>query len=109
MAEQNNAAMREALETAKYLLENLRRVSDYAVRDAIFKIDAALSEPPRNCDVGTPEEQQNRFREFCRLHNSRGECGIGRSEAACPAFHGWRNPDCSLWWAQMPYKEGEVQ
>ena len=63
--------------------------------------------PIRNCDVGTAEEQQNRFREFCRRYESKGECGIGRSKAACPAFHGCRNPDCSLWWAQMPYTEGE--
>lgn len=40
-------------------------------------------------------------------YESEGECGIGRSEAACPAFQGGRNPDCSLWFALMPY-ESEV-
>lgn len=75
--------------------------------DAVFAGRAALAASPRNCDVGTAEEQQNRFREFCRRYESKGECGIGRSKAACPAFHGCRNPDCSLWWAQMAYTEGE--
>ena len=27
---------------------------------------ATLSAPPRNCDVGTPEEQSKRHREWCR-------------------------------------------
>lgn len=61
---------------------------------------------PRNCDVGSAEEQQNRFREFCRHYESRRECGLGQREAKCPAFQGGNNPDCSLWWAQMPYEEG---
>ena len=30
------------------------------------RIEAALSEPLRNCDVGTPEEQSKRHREWCR-------------------------------------------
>ena len=77
-----------------------------AVKSATVMANCALAAPPRNCDVGTAEEQQDRFREFCRHYESEGKCGIGRSEAACPAFQGGRNPDCSLWWAQMPYEEG---
>lgn len=74
------------------------------IRDAIVNANITLSAPARNCDVGTEQEQQDRFREFCRHYESEGECGIGRYEAACPAFQGGRNPDCSLWWAQMPYE-----
>ena len=68
--------------------------------------ESALAAPPRNCDVGKPEEQQDRFREFCRRHFDARECGLGRSVAKCPAYQGGKNPDCSLWWAQMPYEEG---
>lgn len=76
------------------------------IHDAIVNANVILAAPPRNCDVGTEQEQQDRFREFCRHYESKGECGIGRYKAACPAFQGGRNPDCSLWWAQMPYESG---
>lgn len=62
---------------------------------------ATLSAPPRNCDVGTPDEQDRRFGKWCR------KSGIdGDMEVACA------HPDmgctlCALRWAQMPYEEGE--
>lgn len=114
MTEQGNvAALREALEAFVKSVEWLCEGDERGIFKRQFAVllsdaRAALSASPRNCDVGTPEEHQNRFRGFCRLHYSKGECGIGRSEAACPAFHGWRNPDCSLWWAQMPYEGKEA-
>ena len=74
--------------------------------NAVIIARAALSATPRNCDIGTAEEQQDRFREFCRRHFDARECGLGRSVAKCPAYQGGKNPDCSLWWAQMPYEEG---
>ena len=69
-------------------------------------IDKALSEPPRNCDVGTPSEQRARFEKFCRS-NSWDEIDGAHCLSSCPLYHG----DCSrceeLEWAQMPYqKEG---
>ena len=75
-----------------------------AIADAIMKARAALAAPARNCDVGTEEEQQERFREFCRIHDDAGECGIGRTRAKCPCWRGPENPDCALSWAQMPYE-----
>lgn len=113
----NIATMREALVQCELFLNNVSRhghptlnpgdkcVACAGVDELRGMVVRALSTPARNCDVGTPEEQQNRFRDFCRHHEREGECGIGRSVAACPAFHGWSNPDCSLWWAQMPYEE----
>ena len=74
--------------------------------EAKTAINAALAATPRNCDIGTAEEQQDRFREFCRRHFDARKCGLGRSVAKCPAYQGGKNPDCSLWWAQMPYEEG---
>lgn len=103
----NAAAMREALMRIKHLFRDINLCEDTLGNEAYAIADAALSAPPRNCDVGTEQEQQNRFREFCRHYESDGECGIGRSEAACPAFQGGRNPDCSLWWAHMPYEAQE--
>lgn len=79
---------------------------DYPVEELVEierVAENALSAQPRNCDVGTAEEQKNRFREFCRLYKYWGMCGQDGLHYRCPAFHGSYNPDCSLWWAQMPY------
>ena len=87
---------------APFLKEGeLENESDLA--DDVWEV---LQGVPRNCDIGTPEEQQDRFREFCRRHFDARECGLGRSVAKCPAYQGGKNPDCSLWWAQMQYEEG---
>ena len=58
---------------------------------------AALSAPPRNCDVGTAEEQNNRFLKFCESL----DC-----ERYCPLF---KAESCELAWAQMPYEQGGVK
>lgn len=47
---------------------------------------------PRNCDIGTAEEQNNRFKRFCDS-KSMGYCW-GRGCRKCMAQ-----------WLQMPYKE----
>ena len=63
-------------------------------------IESAISAPPRNCDVGTVEEQQARHSKWCHKR-----CIDGANEVDC--IH----PDiyydlCALRWAQMPYEKG---
>ena len=58
---------------------------------------AALSEPVKNCEVGTPDEQADRFQKFCLSrtqpwHGCDGTCPLLMSEK------------CALNWAQMPYE-----
>ena len=72
-------------------------------------VNAALSAPPRNCDVGTPEEQERRWH---------ANCGIGIPNCKhCNVYEQARKSglvddknmirfDCRFIWAQMPYKEG---
>lgn len=63
---------------------------------------AALSKPPRQCDVGTVEEQKDRFMEFC--DDEKGDRQHCRNCRLCNAC------DCELAWAQMPYtaeREGD--
>ena len=74
-----------------------KRINGWASRLA-EACDAALSAPPRNCDIGTAEEQAERFDEFCYNHRSR-EKGCGD----CPLLEGG---PCELAWTQMPYGEG---
>lgn len=63
--------------------------------------NTALAKPPRNCDVGTAEEQFKCYLAFCHSE-SRGckHCPANRTRV-----RGTSN--CDLAWAQMPYaKEG---
>ena len=62
---------------------------------------AALAEPVKNCEVGTAEEQSERFDKFCHANiNTQRCCGD------CPAFRTTRD-DCELVWAQLPYEAKE--
>ena len=68
---------------------------------AIIRMRNALSANPiRNCDIGSPDEQEKRFKEFCDAHwsinNVDSEC------AGCPLTID--GAECEFTWAQMPYK-----
>ncbi len=64
---------------------------------------AALAAPPRNCDVGTVEEQFARFRKFCKKDSMDSFESTAYCAYECPCGN---NYDCKLAWAQMPYSEG---
>lgn len=62
---------------------------------------AALSAPPRNCDVGTAEEQRDRLEDFCSKHfrySADNPC------SGCPIYNGDSRP-CVYRFLQMPYEE----
>ena len=102
----NVAAMREAL---RGLLEIVcvDCKSSYEIDGKCVKCprvvaaEAALSAPPRNCDVGTVAEQNERFDKYCYDHRSHEIC-CGK----CPIFG---EPCCELAWSQMPYEEGDAK
>ena len=96
------AKMREALEDAKaFLLKHGCDCSEGAA--VVSRIDFALAAPPRTCDVGTAEQQAERFTDFCRKQGEK--CAIGRGKGECPIFKGYKY-DCGVLWSQMPYEEG---
>lgn len=122
----NAAAMREALEELVYC-KCLVTGSCGKPMDELcthtgciwHPYRAALSAPPRNCDVGTAKEQTERFEAFCQSnmqfykgmfgHDDEGrldgwdcrkDCPIGRLIDAGEAV----SDHCQLAWAQMPYK-----
>lgn len=108
----NAAAMREALlNCARYiqcligvgmagevtLNDNINLNADNLVKAAI----AAISAPPKNCDVGTAEEQAERFSRFCQADV------LDVCSKSCPLYnHSRSRDDCAIQWEQMPYKEG---
>ena len=87
----NEAAMREALENSNGLLEELAAIGEWgeSAQEQIAENNAAISAPPRNCDVGTAEEQQKRFDMFTEKY--------------------WTLGKTALQWAQMPYEEGSAK
>lgn len=94
----NAAKMREALSDACYAMFNFLKMQNGGYEEmakALDKAKAALAEPPRNCDVGTAEEQLNRFIAFC----------LSRKCNECP-FVSSTYGECGVRWSQMPYEEG---
>lgn len=76
------------------------------VVDLIQRCKSALAEPPRQCEVGTAEEQEERFVDFCSSHYRGPVNGMIESAPCnCPC---WRNGRCNNFvWANMPYVEKE--
>ena len=74
------------------------------VKEAQDMAKAALAKPPRNCDVGTSEEQAERFYAFCGYH--RFQSGIkGMCSSLCPCIRCRDMCNCITTWAQMQYDE----
>ena len=97
----NAAAMRESLDKLLGLFDSgLVEYSDSCdnsdtaqIQYVIDKAGEALEKPPRNCDVGTPDEQCERHNRWC-YHERNKECAA----IECVL--------CFAKWAQMPYEEG---
>lgn len=110
MEANNMAAMREALEAVKGAFDSgiivavgnypSAELSEKAVR-VVEKVEKALAEPPRNCDVGTAEEQTRRLRANCEKYKP--------SCKGCKFLTDIQRENCWLKWAQMPYEKGVAE
>ena len=70
MEASNIKAMRDALNEIRsrlsYLYGHIDGTFEPPALKEVYEIaGTALAAPPRNCDVGTPEDQHNRFMRFC--------------------------------------------
>ena len=92
----NNAAMREALESVVEYLGGI--IPTHREVELVKSARAALSTPPRNCDVGTPEEQARRFDAFCCAHHFQSD----KCCSDCPCHSADR---CEFEWGQLPYEK----
>lgn len=100
MEASNVKAMRDALELCHHVIHcaivaDILRGDD--AYDALNKSKAALAEPPRNCDVGTAVEQKERYIKF----KDYIDMLTIQPDYSRSLYHD------SLYWAQMPYEEGE--
>ena len=93
MKANNTQAMREALEFAE------DELWAHGLFDASKRIASALAKPPRQCDVGTAEEQAERFGRYCDQFTRDGmHC------ETCPCCGKIPFGKCEFAWAQMPYE-----
>lgn len=104
----NTAAMSEALKEIRARLVYLYGRTDGTFNPPALKeiyeiADTALSVPPRNCDVGTTDEQAKRFHSFCEKFQSRIQ---GMCSPQCPCKDCCDKCQCLIKWAQTPYEEG---
>ena len=107
MEANNMKAMREALKKIHQMGIDLRNIIHHLDKRWEVHLKAAINiyqtaeraylSPPRNCDVGSVQEQGVRFNAFCKKDCDR--C------SACPKAtkYGIETP-CYLIWAQMPYE-----
>ena len=107
----NAEKMREALLEIQLACYKAGGAMGYDVACGIIKSKshAALSSPPRNCDVGTAEEQERRWRSNCGsgIPNCK-HCKV-YEQARKSGFVDDKNMirfDCRFIWSQMPYEEG---
>lgn len=100
-------SVRDALAELVACIEIRAKAFDiFSIIDTKTFLDAkaALEQPRKNSEVGTPEEQEIRFDEFCRKYA--GDDVVCNSE--CPLFRHLGH-SCALAWGQMPYTESEVK
>lgn len=111
--EGNQMKMREALERTDLFLSALGKwlkvndeCQEYALAAGVIHtlVEHALALPRRNCDVGTAEEQAQRFHDFC-VGNSSGINGM--CKPTCPFIDCFDKCQCLSKWAQMPYEAEE--
>lgn len=72
--------------------------------EALLLAKSALAAPARNCDVGTADEQAERFEAECHRHDHCTPCPVHR---AWGEFKEGKPKSCQLIWAQMPYAPAE--
>ena len=99
MEASNVKAIREALSDACYAMFNFLKTQNSGFEEmakALDKAKAAIAEPPRNCDVGTAEEQVERHKRLCEnMSHITKDCWV----VGCRK--------CIAVWEQMTYEEVE--
>lgn len=107
-----SSKLRDALSDACYAMFNFLKTQNGGYEEmaiALDKAKSALAEPVRNCDVGTAEEQAERFRKFCGAHKPDEHQFTEHGELLCPStgceLIACNFGHCALVWAHMPYEE----
>lgn len=108
-----SSKLKEALEFIKLASDDWETYANTigGALDVIYeKACAALTEPPRNCDVGDAEEQFARFKKWCEgeFYKRPMNALTGEPCKSCPCYSVAANGvnGCNyLRWANMPYEK----
>ncbi len=107
-------AMMEALEYTVELINQVGTIDDDDPLEMIFQKCKQALAAPRNCEIGTAEEQSERFKSFCNSHMYGFNDPSGhRCKEDCPVKMEIDNRSdklciyCQFVWAQMPYEKVE--
>ena len=117
----NAKTFRKIAKMIRRLVDHIRKeksLPEKLARETFDQIDdltkEALIVKPRNCDIGTAEEQVRRYHNFTGRYNPCSYKGYARCAEDCPVHkkltqEGHGELLCQLEWAQMPYdaKEGD--
>ena len=87
--------IRENLVKDAPFLNDVEIENESDLADDVWEV---LQGVPLNCDVGTVEEQSERFDAHCRKHMGCLTCPL-REKDGCVPKH------CEFAWAQLPYEE----
>ena len=91
----------EQLKALPEKMEGFNSEGEFVVLNT-HKIAEKLKKSLRNCDVGTADEQAERFKKFC--------CIYPLNCSGCPLKDsGITHNECAIFWAQMPYEEGGAE
>lgn len=104
---ETNNKWREALNKIAHYDESEYSMDDYNCADGHICADiarAALAAPVRNYEVGTVEDQYNRFTEFCRQHKRCDDCQFTKLSNEGNITRSLLK--CCLLWSHEPYEEG---
>lgn len=95
----------------KYTCEKQGFSAALKVVGAIVNANYAIAAPARNCDIGTAQEQAERFENFCLKHIGCAEETGGKHCVGCPLEKASENTTqkCELYWAQLPYESEEAK
>ena len=99
--------LREALNEAGIALSwaTHGHLTEDDAKGCLAVVDAAVAEPLRNCEVGTVEEQVERWKEFCNKFKKCYKCPLLREGEILSSL----SARCFARWSQMPYKKEEAK
>lgn len=104
-AKELRAALAECIDCMNKLLDDdhCKKYHRAKLDDAMITATKALTQPPRNCDIGTVQEQVKRLLDFCNFHG----CISCRPCHESPGCMSSGAGACAVVWLNTPYKEKE--
>lgn len=104
--------MHDALTYVRHLLCHIGSSDSDPVKREAYELvcNTLASVSKRNCDIGTADEQYERWERFCQILNS--PLNKDSSCFGCPVYDRLRSgsrASCELIWGNLPYEEDKKE